>query len=147
MVLRPQVHQLYLGEKMRSLLVLTLLCLSAATVKAEYASYGSITLAGLSRENSWPHNYLGESFSMVCNVNGPEGFLSVRTGPDTSYPIARNLKRLAILTVDTSAHIGNWVFVKTAHRSHSVDGQLLAQPERLPVTGWAHDGYLCDFLD
>lgn len=112
----------------------------------EYQRYGEVDLIGLSR-NNWPHNERGVYASMVCNVNGPDGFLSVRSGPGTQYSIRRNLKRLAILHVDTRYRQGHWIYVRTAYRTHSEDGYRLDHTRRLHVEGWAHDGYLCDFVD
>lgn len=121
-------------------------CLIALPASAEEADYGQITLTGLARE-SWPLNPAGLDFAMVCNVNGPDGFLSVRAGPGTDHKVKRRLKRLAILEVDTRARQGNWVQVTTAFRSHSDRGTPLKSNKDLHITGWAHDGYLCDFLD
>ena len=39
---------------------------------------------------------------MVCNVNGPDGFLSIRSGPGSDFEAVRKLKRLAIVEVDDS---------------------------------------------
>ena len=123
-------------------------CLVAPTAaSAEFATYGQIELTGLAR-NSWPLNPPGESYAMVCNVNGPDGFLTVRAGPNAGTSANRKLKRLAILTVDTSQRQGHWVRVLGAHRNVSEAGLPLAGGyKELPVTGWAHDDYLCDFLD
>ncbi|MEM1161988.1 MAG: hypothetical protein AAGJ28_13725, partial [Pseudomonadota bacterium] len=75
--------------------------LPMAPAKAEEASYGAIELTGLARA-SWGLNPPGVASAMVCNVNGPDGFLSVRSGPGTSHAVKRRLKRLATLDVDTS---------------------------------------------
>ncbi len=48
---------------------------------AEYATYGEVELTGLARENSWPLNPPGNDNAMVCNVNGPDGFLAIRAEP------------------------------------------------------------------
>lgn len=112
---------------------------------AETRDYGAIYLNGLARD-SWPLNPPGVSYAMVCNVNGPDGFLSVRAGPGTDAPIRRKLNRLAILEVDTRHRSGHWIRVNTAFRSHSKTGRPIAH-KSLHVEGWAHDGYLCDFLD
>ncbi|MGC1495886.1 MAG: hypothetical protein WA790_08755 [Sulfitobacter sp.] len=126
--------------------VLAALCLSlAAPVVAEQADYGEVALTGLARE-SWPYN---QSYfiqhAMVCNVNGPDGFLTIRTGPDASFPKARALNRLAVVTVDISQRRGRWIRVVDAQRTVTKDGY--SQPlKHLPVQGWAHDGYLCDFI-
>jgi len=112
---------------------------------AEEATYGAVELTGLAR-NSWPLNPPGESNAMVCNVNGPDGFLTIRTAPSSEAGAARMLKRLAIVVVDTSDRQGNWIRVLSAHRTHTTKGERQAF-KPLPVTGWAHDNYLCDFLD
>jgi hypothetical protein len=131
---------------MRSVLAVLLFVASAAS--AEEATYGQIELTGLSRDNSWPFNPEGETFAMVCNVNGPDGVLSVRSGPGSDFAIERSLKRLAILTVDTGQRQGHWIRVLAAHREVSEDGKPLTGGfKALPVEGWAHDGYLCGFLD
>jgi len=122
------------------------LCLLATPALAEYARYEQITLTGLARE-SWSLNPEGLHFAMVCNVNGPDGFLSVRAGPGTDHKVNRRLKRLAIVEVDTRARQGNWVQVVTAFRTFTPKGKPLQANKDLHVTGWAHDSYLCDFID
>jgi hypothetical protein len=117
----------------------------ATSAMAEEATYGAVDLTGLAR-NSWGLNPPGESNTMVCNVNGPDGFLTIRTAPSSNSGSARELKRLAIVVVDTSERQGNWIRVLSAHRTHTVDGKPQAF-KALPVAGWAHDNYLCDFLD
>lgn len=127
---------------MRGLLLA--LCLIGNPVVAEQAEYGAVWLSGLGRD-SWPLNPAGPSQAMVCNVNGPDGFLSIRSGPGTDYAQNRALKRLATITVDTSDRRGRWVRVLDAYRDVSPEGK----PQNyvsLSVTGWAHDGYLCDFI-
>ncbi|MFV0408257.1 MAG: hypothetical protein ACK5LJ_00715 [Paracoccus sp. (in: a-proteobacteria)] len=126
---------------------ITFTLLFAPMAVAEQAEYGHIELTGLARL-SWPLNPPGLSYAMVCNVNGPDGFLSIRQGPGTQYGINRNLKRLAIVTVDTAQRQGHWIRVTDAYRNHTVDGRDLPGGYRLlPVQGWAHDGYLSDYLD
>lgn len=119
--------------------------LIAAPAFAEYARYGEVDLNGLSRNGSWQQYEPGYLSSMVCNVNGPDGFLSVRSGPGTNYAIRRNLKRLAIVTVDTRYRQGSWVYVRTAYRAHDESGYQLRGHRNLHVEGWAHSGHLCDF--
>ena len=126
------------------LLTLSLLALPAF---AENARYGNVQLTGLSRDNSWNYNEPGVYSSMVCNVNGPDGFLSVRAGAGSNYPIRRNLKRLAIVNVDTRYRQGHWIYVHTAYRVHDEWGNPIPDGRDLHVEGWAHDGYLCDFID
>lgn len=116
----------------------------AFPLTAEEARYGDVDLTGLARE-SWPYNPVGSSPAMVCNVNGPDGYLSVRAGPGTDFPIRRKLARLAIVEVDTGRRQGHWVAVTTAYRTVTQDGkEQTLKP--LPVEGWAHDGFLCDFI-
>lgn len=124
--------------------LLLAICLVAMPAMAEDAEYGAVWLTGLARD-SWPLNPLGESSAMVCNVNGPDGYLSVRAGPGTEYEIRRNLKRLVIFTVDTRQRQGHWIRVLDAHRNTDEDGNNILF-KHLPVVGWAHDGYLCDFI-
>lgn len=131
---------------MKHILSFALGALMALSAHAEDRTYGDIYLSGLARD-SWPHNPEGEWYAMVCNVNGPDGYLSVRSGPGTKHEVLRNLERLAIVTVDTGQRQGHWVRVVGAHRDHSPDGDALADRRHLPVAGWAHDNYLCDFLD
>jgi len=47
---------------------------------AEQAVYGSIYLGDLARDTTWPLNMPGVNQVMVCNVNGPDSYLSVRIG-------------------------------------------------------------------
>lgn len=117
----------------------------AGAVAAEEASYGVIDLSGLARL-SWDLNPLGQGSTLVCNVNGPDGFLSIRSGPGTNHQIKRKLNRLATVVVDTRYRQGNWIKVTDAFREYSKDGERIAY-KSLHVTGWAHDGYLCDFID
>lgn len=119
----------------------------AAPVNAEEGMYGDVYLGGLARDVSWPLNARGESLVMVCNVNGPDGYLSVRMGPTADQPAMRSFNRLAILTVDTRERHGHWVRVLGGRRTHTVNGAALAYAPALPVVGWAHDGYLCAFED
>lgn len=131
---------------MRALVLSLMLPLAslATPSEAENASYGEVWLSGLARD-SWPFNPPGAQLAMVCNVNGPDGFLSVRAGPGTQFDIRRKLNRLAILEVDTSKRAGRWVAVTTAYRTVTKDG--VGQAARsLHVSGWAHDGFLCDFV-
>lgn len=123
-----------------------LLVLMSWFAGAEVATYGAVDLTGLARE-SWPYNPPGPSNAMVCNVNGPDGFLSIRACTQPGCPSVRQLKRLAIVFVDTRVRQGHWVYVTGAYRTHSEDGDRLAESKPLTVRGWAHDGYLCDFLD
>lgn len=132
---------------MRNSIFAGLITLCAAVpVYAEEAVYGSIYLGGLARDVVWPHNDFNEHNTMVCNVNGPDGFLTVRAGPGTEYKKVRAFKRLAILVVDVSQRRGNWVKVTNGLRTHTTDG-VSQNYKKLPVVGWAHDGYLCSFMD
>lgn len=130
----------------RVLFILTALCGFAGAAAAEYAAYGRIELNGLAREQFHLNPSIREQFVMVCNVNGPDGFLSVRSGPSTQHKVKRRLNRLAILTVDTHQRKGRWIRVLTAHRDYTKDGRP-QDYKSLHVTGWAHDGFMCDFLD
>lgn len=121
------------------------LALLGGTAAAETATYGRVNLTGLARE-SWPYNPEGVYLAMVCNVNGPDGFLSIRSGPGTEFEAERKLNRLAVLEVDTAQRHGHWIRVHTAYRTHTKDGWP-RDYKSLHVTGWAHDAYLCDFLD
>lgn len=128
---------------MRLVLVLVTLVLSASA-HAEYTRYNAVQLQGLSR-NTGSINPPGLADVMVCNVNGADGWLAVRDGAGTGYPINRKLERLAIVTVDSEYHYGHWIYVRTAYRTHNTNGVELASTKDLHVTGWVHDGYLCDF--
>ena len=118
---------------------------AATTAVAEDRTYGRISLTGLAR-NSWHLNAPGPQAAMVCNVNGPDGWLAIRSGPGNGFKANRKLKRLAVVEIDTSQRQGRWVRVLTAFRDHTTSGRPQAF-RKLNVVGWAHDGYLCDFLD
>lgn len=124
-----------------------LLALSFLSVPAfaEYGRYGEVTLHGLSRTGSWQQYEPGVYSSMVCDVNGVDGFLAVRSGPSTHYPILRKLERLAIVNVDTRYRQGNWIYVRTAYRVHNINGYRRRNVRNLHVEGWSHSRYLCDF--
>ena len=129
----------------RPVLIAALLA-AAAPAAAEYATYGTVDLNGLARDNSWPLNAPGLTNVMVCDVNGPDGFLAIRSGPLVNYPAVRKLKRLAVLIVDTKQQLNGWVYVVGAYRNTDSNGRSIPFKE-LPVTGWAHSDHLCDFLD
>lgn len=116
------------------------------TALAEHATYGSVELTGLARYEDWPHNAPGSVNTMVCNVNGPDGFVSIRNGPGTNHRVNRSLKRLAIIEVDSGQRRGNWVRVLTAYRTHTINGRR-QNHKSLHVSGWVHDGFLCAYLD
>ena len=130
----------------KGFLVLVALVFSGS-VSAEWATYENVELYGLSRDGSW--NEVGSKYrySMVCNVNGDDGFLSVRSCASTDCKIKRNLKRLATVRVNITQtkQNGNWVRVTTAFRTHTEDGFQYDETKDLHVSGWAHTGYLCDF--
>ena len=130
---------------LKTLLYFSFLILALSPAAGEMRSYGAIDLTGLSR-NDWHLNLLGETNTMVCNVNGPDGFLTIRDAPTSNSPANRKLNRLAIVVVDTGIVQGNWVRVVTAYRTHTSDGRPQAYKD-LHVSGWAHTGYLCDYLD
>ena len=119
--------------------------LMAAPAMSETAIYGEVELTGLGRD-SWPLNPgFASHNAMVCNVNGPDGFLSIRSGPGSDFKAVRKLKRLAIVEVDDSERRGHWVRAVNAYRTVSTEGRSV-YPKELPVQGWVHDGYLCDFI-
>lgn len=116
---------------------------NSTAVFAEYRQYGDVILDGLTLDganrNSKSH------FSMVCNVNGPDGFLSVRSGPGTKYKERRKLNRLARLTVNPRYQKNGWIPVETADRFYSKNGYSLSRSKSLHVEGWAHSNYICDY--
>lgn len=119
--------------------------LAAPPAVAEQASYGEVELTGLARD-SWTYNTgIRVQNAMVCNVNGPDGFLSIRSGPGTEFDVNRKLNRLAIVEVVLSERQGRWVQVLGASRTVTKEG-VSQSTKALPVQGWAHDGYLCDFI-
>ena len=122
--------------------VLVMLALLVGPVAAEQRTYGEVYLNGLLRDQNLRQ---GNENAMVCNVNGPDGFLTIRSGPGTEYASVRKLKRLAVLALDTSQRRGNWIRVYGAHRNTTPEGRAQSY-KGLPVQGWAHDGYLCDFI-
>ncbi len=118
--------------------------MTAFPVMAEEADYGEVTLTGLARE-SWAYNPLGDSSALVCNVNGADGFMTVRAGPGSNFEARRSLNRLATVHIDTSQVQGDWVRVLTAYRVLTSEG--VTQPDQiLHVSGWAHTDFLCDFI-
>ena len=121
-----------------------LICPSLAW--AEVADYGDIELNGLSRDVSWPLNEAGEANSLVCNVNGPEGFFAIRSGPGTEHEILIKLERLAYVTIDTGERRGNWVRVVGTSRGWTPEGER-TDHKGYGISGWAHDGYLCSYTD
>jgi hypothetical protein len=126
--------------------LLLIVSLVATSAFAEYATYENVELIGLSRDNSWLFQPAGPSTSMVCDVNGPDGFVSVRSCASTKCKIRRNLKRIAIVEVDTRYRKGHWVWVNTAYRTHSTDGFQYDETIDLDVQGWVYDSFLCDYL-
>lgn len=119
----------------------SVLCVGSA--QAEYRSYGNVQLQGRSLDG--PNARAQSALGMVCNVNGPDGFLTIRSGPGSSYSAQRKLNRLATLTISPAGRQGSWVPVLTAGRTHSSDGYSIGQNKSLHVTGWAHGNYICDF--
>ncbi len=116
----------------------------AAPAFAEHAEIGSVELNGLARDQ--PYRSPGPENAMVCNVNGPDGFLAVRSGPGTGHAITRKLKRLAVVVYDNTRRQGHWVPISQVYRSTDSEGRPIAQ-QNMALSGWVHDGYLCDFLD
>ena len=123
---------------------LTGLFASGLQATAETRHYQNVYLHGLQRVH-WPYGGSGLSKAMVCNVNGPDGFLTVRAGPGTQHAKARAFNRLAILRIDTTNRKGRWVRVLGAHRTVTPQGAHQSFKD-LPVVGWAHDGYLCSYV-
>lgn len=122
--------------------VAALLAAPAAPVWAQRGDFGEVFLNGLVRDQPYVD---ATTLGMVCNVNGPDGYLSIRSGPGTDFKALRKLKRFAIVKFDTTEQRGRWVRVITAYREVSPQGG--PHPYKsLDVQGWAHDGYLCDFI-
>lgn len=128
---------------MRSLLLIAVLALGGMA-HAEYTTYGYVQLQGLSRDTG-SINPPGLADVMVCNVNGADKWLAVRAGAGTNFKILRKIERLAILRVDSESRYGHWVYVTMGYRTHTKKGYPLADVKDLNVSGWVHDGYLCDF--
>ncbi|KEJ89637.1 hypothetical protein [Sulfitobacter donghicola] len=127
------------------ILAILLMVFWAATGAAENKTYGEVYLSGLAKQD-WPLNPTFETHNtMVCNVNGPDGFLSIRSGPGSDFKAVRKLKRLAIVVVDATERRGRWVRVVDAYREVTPEGQGIPF-KTLSVQGWAHDGYLCGFI-
>lgn len=124
-------------------------CIATAPIMsdavAEEAIYGAIDLTGKARA-SWNLNPPGYSNTMVCNVNGDDGWLALRSGPGTNFSIKRKFYRLALFAVDTSRRSGHWVRVSDVSRSFNPEG-IPMDYINYNISGWAHDGFLCDFLD
>lgn len=116
---------------------------SANSAYAEYRTYGNVQLQGKTVDGA--NASASSALGMVCNVNGPDGFLTIRSGPGSSYSSQRKLNRLAILTIGPASRQGMWVPVRTAQRTHSKDGYSIGENKSLHVTGWAHGNYICDF--
>ncbi len=116
--------------------------LGASGAIAEERVYNDIRLVGLAAPKWGPGDPLATP--MVCNVNGPDGWLAVRAGPGTEYEARRKLKRLVVFEVNTDERVGPWVRVWTAYRLTDQDGRRIAK-KSLHVEGWAHTGYLCDW--
>jgi len=83
---------------------------------------------------------------MVCNVNGPDGFLTIRDGPGYSYSNARALNRLANVVLNISQRQGRRVKVLDAYPRVSKDGNKQAF-KRLAIQGRVDDGYFCTFSE
>lgn len=125
--------------------ILVVAALCAAPVAAEQRSYGDVLLRGLARD-FWVKRPEAKAWrAMVCNVNGPDGFLSVRSGPGTDFKAVRSFKRLAVIDLDLTERRGRWVRVTGAHRHMSPEGSRV-QRRNLAVQGWVHDGYLCAYV-
>ncbi len=122
---------------------LALACAALPTgALAESGTFGAVRLVGLAAPGWGQGDPLATP--MVCNVNGPDGWLAVRAGPGTEHVIRRKLKRLVVFEVNTDARVGPWVQVWTAYRLTDQNGNPIAK-KSLHVEGWAHTGYLCDW--
>lgn len=130
---------------MRMAILAGVVALCAAPAFAEQRSYNNVLLRGLARD-FWVQQPDAKAWrAMVCNVNGPDGFLSVRSGPGTDFKVVRSFKRLAVIDLDLTEWRGRWMRVTGAHRHMSPEGNPVAR-RNLPVQGWVHDGYLCAFV-
>lgn len=118
------------------------LALIAPPAMAERGHSGNVYLKGLARD-VWPDSGLWRA--MVCNVNGPDGFLSVCAGAGTNFEVVRSFNRLAVLNLDLSQRRGRWVRVTGGYRNVSQQSNPVARRD-LPVRGWVHDGYLCAYV-
>ncbi len=121
---------------------LVLSAMLATSGMAETGNYGSVRLVGLAAPTWGEGDPLATP--MVCNVNGPDGWLAVRAGPGTEYEALRKLKRLVVFEVNTDQRSGPWVKVWTAYRLTDENGRRI-QKKSLHVEGWAHSGYLCNW--
>ncbi|WP_299023974.1 SH3 domain-containing protein [uncultured Sulfitobacter sp.] len=129
----------------RLALAAMVLLVSVPPVLAETQFYNNVYLKGLARDY-WTKQPEAERWrAMVCNVNGPDGFLSVRSGPGTDFKVVRSFKRLAVINLDLTERRGRWVRVTGAYRHMSPEGRRVTRRE-LPVQGWVHDGYLCAYV-
>lgn len=117
----------------------------AGPLAAETADYSAISLGGLARDTAWPYNAAGASFAMVCNVNGPDRLLTIRVEPTANSASQRKFNRLIVVEVDTRQRYGSWVRVLGGYRNHEKNSNP-QEYKNLPVTGWAHDRYLCSFI-
>jgi hypothetical protein len=129
---------------MRTLLISLFVLAFAGFAHAEKRTYGHVRLDGNSR-TSGSLNPPGLADVMVCNVNGPDGFLSVRSGAGSNYTELRKMLRLAIVTVDSEQHYGHWIYVVDGYRNTTPQGEYLGYNKGLDVQGWVNDKYLCDF--
>lgn len=116
--------------------------LTAPAAIAEQRIYGEVRLEGLAHPTWGAGDPLATP--VVCNVNGPDGWLAVRSGPGTQHEIRRKLKRLVIFEVNKDERVGPWVKVWTAYRLTDENGRRIAR-KSLHVEGWAHTGYLCNW--
>jgi hypothetical protein len=114
-------------RKGRAVIALLLAISLAPPVLAERAQYGSVMLVGLARDH-WSLTGSSNAYAMVCNVNEPDGFLTVRSGPGTDFGKVRALGQ------------------GCGRLSHHHQGRRTAARKNLTVQGWAHDGYLCSFI-
>lgn len=128
---------------MKALIAIALLA-GSLMAHAEYGDYGYVSLDGNSLENG-ALRPPGLSDVMVCDVNGKDGWLAVRTAPWIADNILRKLERLAILRVDSQQRSGRWIYVREAYRTVDKNGFYIGGVKTLGVSGWVHTDHLCDF--
>lgn len=116
-----------------------------------FRSTADVSLAG-NVLFDWPaaENGMREARTvMVCGMKGPQSFLSLRAGPDSS---AEELDRLPPfanldLTGETSADLG-WAKVEGKAIKADEHGRTIADGPlgSTPTEGWVSTRYLCNFI-
>jgi hypothetical protein len=128
---------------MKTLIALALLA-GSFMAHAEYGRYGFVSLDGNSRDNG-ALKPPGFADVMVCDVNGPDGFLAVRTAPWIADNILRKIERLAIMRVDSQQRSGKWIYAREVFRTVDKFGFGVGGTKDLGASGWVHTDHLCDF--